>query len=99
MDRVNEDADRQTPQVIGGSMKRPKLSSTHGLTVTRGRGRVIAIEDGSIVWLAVINKRGEHIARIKFNARRVWREATLPEIGGVVSYTEIGDRVTEVWRA
>jgi hypothetical protein len=76
-----------------------KLKGTHGITVTRGRGRVVAIEDGSIVWLAVINKRGEQIARIKFNARRVWKEATLPEPGEILSYTETGDRVTSVWRA
>jgi hypothetical protein len=79
-------------------MRRPKLSSTQGTARTRGRGRVLAIEDGALVWLEVLNKRGEAIGRIKFNARRVWKEATLPALGEIVSYIETGDTVTGATR-
>jgi hypothetical protein len=74
-------------------MRRAKLSIRHGITRTHGRGRVIAIEDGSIVWLSVLDRRGEVIGRIKFDARRV-KLPTLPAIGSIVNYTETGDTVT-----
>jgi len=73
-------------------MRREKLSIRRGITRTHGRGQVLAIE-GSIVWLAVLNKRGEAIGRIKFDARRV-KLPTVPAIGSIVNYTETGDTVT-----
>lgn len=78
-------------------MRREKLSIRHGITRTRGRGQVLAVEE-SIVWLAVLDRRGETIGRLKFDARRIWREATLPAPGEILHYTETGDTVTEARR-
>jgi hypothetical protein len=78
-------------------MRRPKLSATHGTARTRGRGQVLGLE-GSIVWLAVLDKHGEAIGRIKFDARRIWRQHGLPKPGEILSYTETGDTVTEAKR-
>jgi hypothetical protein len=78
-------------------MRRLKLSATHGAQRTKGRGQVLAL-DGPIVWLAVLDKRGETIGRLKFDARRVWKESTMPAPGDILTYSETGDTVTGATR-